>query len=329
MHHGTRRQFITLLGGATAWPLAVRAQQDRLKRVGVLMGSPENSPEVQARLAAFLQGLEKLGWSEGRNIHLDYRFALAGSQMQALAKELVALQPDVILAHATPAAVALHRETRTIPIVFASIGNPIGFGLIASLARPGGNFTGLTTYEASIAGKWLAMLKEIAPSTTRAALVGNPKTTNFDYYQRAIETAARSFTIELVPMPVEKAADIERGIGSFARAAGGGLVVFPDPTTTANSASIIAQAAQHRLPAVYPIRFFVSMGGLMSYGSDRVDELRHAASYVDSILRGAKPADLPVQAPTKYETSINLKTAKALGLTVPPGLLVAADEVIE
>ena len=220
-----RREFILLLGGATAWPLAARAQ-DRVKRVGVLMGSPGNSPEVQARLAAFQQGLEKLGWSEGRNIRIDYRFALSGPQMQALATELVALQPDVILAHSTPAAVALQRETRTIPVVFASIGNPIGFGLIASLARPGGNFTGLTTYEASIAGKWLAMLKEIAPSINRAALVGNPKTTNFDYYQRATEAAARSFTIELVRTPVEKATDVERGIGSFARASGGGLVVF-------------------------------------------------------------------------------------------------------
>jgi ABC-type uncharacterized transport system substrate-binding protein len=325
-----RREFIGLLGGAAvAWPLAVRARQDRVKLVGVLMFSPENNPEIQARLAAFLQGLEKLGWSEGSNIRIDYRFGLAGAQMQALAKELVALKPEVILASGTPAAVALHRETSTIPVVFASIGNPIGFGLIAGLARPGGNFTGLTTYEASIAGKWLAMLKEIAPSINRVALVGNPKTTNFDYYQRGLETAARSFTIELVPTPIEKAADVERGIESFARAAGGGLVVFPDPTTTANSASIIAQAARHRLPAVYPIRFFVSRGGLMSYGSDRVDELRQAASYVDSILRGAKPSDLPVQAPTKYETTLNLKTAKALGLTVPAGLLVAADEVIE
>jgi putative ABC transport system substrate-binding protein len=325
-----RREFITLLGGAAAaWPLAARAQQDRVKRVGVLMGSPENNPEVQARLAGFLQGLERLGWSEGRNIRIDYRFGLAGLQMQALAKELVTLQPDVILAHSTPAAVALHRKTSTIPVVFASIGNPIGFGLIASLARPGGNFTGLTTYEASIAGKWLAMLKEIAPSINRTALVGDPKTTNFDYYQRAIEAAARSFAIELVPTPVEEAADVERGIGSFARVSGGGLVVFPDPTTTANSATIIAQAARHRLPAVYPIRFFVSMGGLMSYGSDRVDELRQAASYVDRILRGASPADLPVQTPIKFETAINLKTARALGLAVPDKLLVAADEVIE
>ena len=325
-----RRRFITLLGGAAALPsLAARAQQDRVKRVGVLMGSPENSVEVQARLAAFRQGLEMLGWSEDRNIRIDYRFALAGPQMQVLAKELVALQPDVILAHSTPAAVALQRETRMIPVVFASIGNPIGFGLIASLARPGGNFTGLTTYEGSIASKWLAMLKEVAPIINRAALVGNPNTTNFDYYQRAIDTAARSLTIELVPTPIEKAADVERGIGSFARASGGGLVVFPDPTTTGNSASIIAQAAQHRLPAVYPIRFFVSMGGLMSYGSDRIDELRQAASYVDRVLRGARPADLPVQAPIKFETAINLKTAKALGLAVPDKLLVAADEVIE
>jgi putative tryptophan/tyrosine transport system substrate-binding protein len=327
-----RRELILLIGGAAAaWPMTARAQQpDRVKRVGVLMGAtPENNPEVQARLAAFLQGLEELGWAVGRNIHIDYRFAFAGVQMEALAKELVALHPDVILAHATPAAVALHRETWTIPIVFASIGDPIGFGLIASLARPGGNFTGLTTYEASIAGKWLAMLKEIAPSIKRAGFVGNPKTTNYHYYLRAAEAPARSFTIELVPILAENVADIERGIGSFARVSDSGLVVLPDPTTTANSASIITQAAQHRLPAVYPIRFWVSNGGLMSYGTDRVDELRQAASFVDRILRGANPTDLPVQTPTKFETAINLKTARALGLVVPDRLLVAADEVIE
>jgi putative ABC transport system substrate-binding protein len=325
-----RRDFITLLGGAAAWPLAARAQEaDRMRHIGVLMGASENNPEVQARLAAFLERFEKLGWAEGRNIHIEYRFALADPQIEAVAKELVTLQPDVILAHGPFAAVALHRETRTIPVVFASIGDPIGFGLIASLARPGGNFTGLTTYEASIAGKWLAMLKEIAPSIKRAAVVGNRRTTNYDYYLHTIETAAQSFAIELVPTLVENAADIERAIGSFARLTQGGLVVLPDPTTTANSASIISQAAHHRVPAVYPIRFFVANGGLMSYGSDRVEELRQAATYVDRILKGQKPADLPVQAPTKFELAVNLKTARALGLTVPSTLLATADDVIE
>jgi putative ABC transport system substrate-binding protein len=327
-----RREFITLFGGAAAtWPLTVRAQQaDRVKRIGVLMGAmPENNPEVQARLAAFRQGLEKLGWAEGRNIRIDYRFALPGAQMEALAKELVALHPDVILAHATPAAVALHRETRTIPVVFASIGNPIGFGLIASLARPGGNFTGLTTYEASIAGKWLAMLKEIAPSTARAALVGNPYDGDFDHFFRAAESAAQSLAIDVAPIRVESAADIERAIEAIARVPNGSLVLPPDGTTIQHRDLIIALAARRHVPAVYAFRFFVTAGGLMSYATDLVDQYRQAAGYVNRILRGANPADLPVQAPTKFETVVNLKTAKALGLTVPPAMLVAADEVIE
>jgi putative ABC transport system substrate-binding protein len=325
-----RREFITLIGGGAAWPLVARAEQpDHVKRVGVLMGALEKTPETQARLAAFRQGLEKLGWAEGRNIHIEYRFALGDSQIQALTKELVALQPDVVLAHGPFAAAALHRETRTIPVVFASIGDPIGFGLIASLARPGGNFTGMTTYEASIGGKWLAMLKEIAPSVRRAAVMGNRRTTNYDYYLHSIEAAAKSLAIELVPTLVENAADIERAIGSFARVSDGGLIVLPDPTTTANSASIISQTAQHRVPTVYPIRFFVANGGLMSYGNDRIEELRQAAAYVDRILKGEEPADLPVQAPTKFELAVNLKTARALGLSMPPALLATADEVIE
>jgi ABC-type uncharacterized transport system substrate-binding protein len=325
-----RREFIGLLGGAAvAWPLAVRARQDRVKRVGVLMFSPENNPEIQARLAAFLQGLEKLGWSEGSNIRIDYRFGLAGAQMQALAKELVALKPEVILASGTPAAVALHRETSTIPVVFASIGNPIGFGLIAGLARPGGNFTGLTTYEASIAGKWLAMLKEIAPRLTHAALLANRKTTPYDYFLQSARAVTQSLAIDLVPSHVETAADIEHAIESVARVPDSGLVLPPDVTTVTHRDLVIALAARYRLPAVYPLHLFVVAGGLMSYGTDQNDMFRLAASYVDRILRGDQPADLPVQAPTKFETAINLKTAKALGVVVPPGLLVAADEVIE
>jgi len=325
-----RRKFLATLGGAAAWPLAVRAEQpDGMRRIGVLMGLAEDDPEIRARFAAFRQGLEKRGWSEGRNVRIDYRFAPASAQVQVLAKELVALQPDVILAHTTPVTAALQRESRTIPIVFAAVSDPIGSGFVASLPRPGGNMTGVMHYEASVIGKWLAMLKEIAPRLTRAALMGNPKTTPFDYFQRAAEVTAPSLGIEPVPTLVENATDIERAIASFASAPNGGLVVIPDVAAVVHRDLIIALAARHRVPAVYFARYWVAAGGLMSYGNDFVDAFRQAASYVDRILRGDKPADLPVQAATKFETIINLKTAKALGLTVPPGLLVAADEVIE
>jgi putative ABC transport system substrate-binding protein len=326
-----RRDFITLVGGAAAWPLAARAQQDRMRRIGVLMGFAEDDPEVKARLAAFRQGLEKRGWSEGRNVRIDTRFAPAGALAQAVAKELVALQPDVILAHSTPVTAALQRESRTIPIVFAVVADPIGSGFIASLPRPGGNITGVMQYEASVTGKWLAMLKEIAPSLVRAAFVANPQTaTYYDYYLREGKALGPSLGIDVVLSPVKNdAADVERAIESFARAPNGGLVVPPDITAVVHRDLIIALAARHRMPAVYFLRLFVAAGGLMSYGVDFVDLFRQAASYVDRILRGDKPADLPVQAATKFETTVNLKTAKALGLTVPPGLLVAADEVIE
>jgi putative tryptophan/tyrosine transport system substrate-binding protein len=327
-----RREFITLLGGAVvAWPLAVRAQQaDGMRRIGVLMALAEDDPEAKARLAGFRQGLEKRGWSEDRNVRIDIRFAPATAQAQMLAKELVALQPDVILAHSTPVTAALQRESRTIPIVFAALADPIGSGFVASLPRPGGNITGVMQYEASVTGKWLAMLKEIAPSLVRAAFVANPKTaTYYDYYLRAGAALAPSLGIEPVSTFVENATDIERAIESFARAPNGGLVFFPDVTGGAHRDLIIALAARHRLPAVYFARYWVAAGGLMSYGIDYVDTWRQAPSYVDRILRGDKPADLPVQAATKFETTVNLKTAKALGLTVPPGLLVAADEVIE
>jgi putative ABC transport system substrate-binding protein len=243
---------------------------------------------------------------------------------------LVDLQPDVIFTHSTPLVAALQRESLTIPIVFAAVADPVGSGLVASLPRPGGNITGVTQYEASVTGKWLAMLKEIAPSLLRAAFVANPKTaTYYDYYLRAAEAVALSLAIDLVLSPVENAADIERAIESFASAPNGGLVVMPDITPLVHRNLIIALAARHRLPAVYYSREYVAAGGLMSYGNDLVASFRQAASYVDRILRGDKPADLPVQAATKFETVVNLKTAKALGLTVPPGLLVAADEVIE
>ena len=329
-----RREVIRLLGAsvAAAWPLAVRAQQpERMRRVGVLMGLAEDDPETKARLTGFRQGLEKRGWSEGHNVRIDYRFAPAGAQAQVLAKELVALQPDAIFANGTPIVAALQRESSTIPIVFAGVADPIGSGFIASLPRPGGNITGVMQYEASVTGKWLAMLKEIAPSLVRAAFVANPETAPFyGYYLREGKALGPSLGIDVVLSPVKNdAADIERAVESFARAPNGGLVVPPDITMIVHRDLIIALATRHRMPAIYSFRFFVAAGGLMSYGVDQADLFRQAASYVDRILRGDKPADLPVQAATKFETAVNLKTAKALGLTVPPGLLVAADEVIE
>jgi putative ABC transport system substrate-binding protein len=325
-----RREFLGVLSGAAAWPLAARAQQRGLRRVGVLAALAEDDPQMQAQLAGFRQGLERLGWSAGRNVRIDYRFAHANAdQHQALAKELVAQQPDVILAHLTPVAAALQRETRTIPIVFVGVSDPVGSGFVASLARPGGNLTGLLLYEESITGKWLAMLKEIAPRMVRVAFVASPKTPTYGYFLRAAEAVAPSLAIELMPSPVETAADIERAIESFARAPNGGLFLPPNSITVLHRDLMVALAARHRLPAVYPFRLFVAAGGLMSYGTDQVETFRETAVYVDRILRGAKPADVPVQAPIKYETIVNLKVAKALGVDVPPSLLVRADEVIE
>ena len=327
-----RREFITLVGAAAAArPFPASAQQaDRVRRVGVLTSFAENDPVNQARVAAFQQTIERLGWSEGRNIRTEYRFA-AGQydQFQRLAKDMVALQPDVILAQTTPIATALQRETRTIPIVFVYVSDPVGAGLITSLARPGGNFTGMLLYEQGIAGKWLEMLKEIAPRLARAAILGNPKSGPYSYFLRYLQAAAPGLAIELVPSPVASAADIERTVESFAREPNGGLLLPPDQTTISQRDLIVALAARHRLPAVYAIRTFVASGGLIYYGVDEIDAIRQASIYVDRILRGAKPADLPVQAPVKYETVLNLRTAKALGLDVPPTLLVRADEVIE
>jgi putative ABC transport system substrate-binding protein len=329
-----RREFITLLGGAAvAWPLAARAQQrDRVHRIGVLMGLAEDDPETKARLAAFRQGLEKRGWSEGHNLQIEYRFARASSADQArpVAQELVVAQPEAIFAFGTPVITALQQQTHTIPIVFAGVADPVGSGFIASLARPGGNLTGVMQYEASVTGKWLAMLKEISPALVRAAFVVNPQTASYyNYYLRTAVRLSQSLGIELVPTLVENAGEIERAIESFAVGSKGGLIVPPDISNVTRRDLIIALAARHRLPAVYNNRVFVADGGLMSYGVNFVDMCRQAAPYVDRILRGDKPADLPVQAATKFETILNLKTAKALGLTVPPGLLVAADEVIE
>ena len=327
-----RREFISLLGGAAAtWPIAANAQQpERMRRVGILMSGTESDPELQARVAVFRQALEQLGWSEGRNIHIDIRFAaIRTDQYSALANEMIALHPDVILGHTTPVAAALQRESRTVPIVFVNVSDPVGTGLVASLARPGGNITGLMLYEEGITSKWLALLKEIAPHLKRTALVANPISTPYDYFVRSAKAVAPSLALDLVPSPIANAADIEHVIETFARVPDGGLLVLPDGTSIQHRDLIIALAARHRLPTVYAYRFFVAAGGLMSYGTDVIDQNRRAAAYIDRILRGAKPADLPVQAPTKYETVLNLKTAKALGLDVPPSLLVRADEVIE
>jgi putative tryptophan/tyrosine transport system substrate-binding protein len=327
-----RRDLILLLGGAAAaWPIAAGAQQPvRVKRIGILFPGAQSDPNMQERVAAFLQTLEKLGWSEGRNIQIDIRFA-AGKpdQYGPMAKELTTLQPDVIFAYSTPIAAALQRESRTIPIIFVNVSDPIGSGLVASLARPGGNVTGLMLYEEGITGKWLALLKEIAPQLERVALMANPNTMPYDYYLRSAKATAPSLGIEVVPNPIANAADIAHTIESFAQTPNGGLVVLPDGTSILHRELIITLTARYRLPAVYAFRFFVAAGGLMSYGTDILDQYRQAASYVDRILRGVNPADLPVQAPTKYETILNLKTAKALGLTVSDKVLVAADEVIE
>jgi ABC-type uncharacterized transport system substrate-binding protein len=321
-----RREFITLISGAAALPISVRAQQlDRIQHVGMLVAFEDPAIEV------FRNELERLGWSEGRNLHVDYRYAPAGAQVEALAKELVALQPDVIFAQSRPITSSLQQATRAIPIVFCYVIDPIGAGFIANLPRPGGNLTGFMVYEPSVVGKWVEMLKEIAPQTARLALLGNPKTAvYYDYLLHAAEAAALQFGIEVIPSRIENsAADIERAIAAVASLPNGSMVVLPDSTTNVNHDLIISLAARNRLPTIYTNRFFVAAGGLMSYGVVAIEQYRQAASYVDRILRGAKPSDLPVQTPTKYETFLNLKTAKALGLTVPPGLFVAADEVIE
>jgi ABC-type uncharacterized transport system substrate-binding protein len=326
-----RRDFITLISGAVVGrSLAARAQQ--MRRIGVMIALPEDDPELKKWLAAFREALERLGWSDGRNVRFEYRFAPGGAHAQEFAKELLALQPDAILAFSTPVTAALQRETRTIPIVFIGIADAIGQGFVPSLAHPDSNLTGLTMFEASVSGKWLEMLKEIEPQLARAAFVVDPKTAPYyDFYMRGAKSVAPSLAIEPVLVPIaDDATNIERAIASFAHdARKGGLVVPGDSTTNAHRNLIISLAAQHHLPAVYLNKFFVTAGGLMSYGVDWVHEFGQVAFYVDRILRGAKPADLPVQAATKFITTLNVKTARALGLPVPPGLLVAADEVIE
>src|SRR5262245_23064947 len=328
----TRRQVITLLGGAAAWPLAARAQRtEQLRRVGVLIGSAESDPESVPRVAALERGLTELGWVSGRNLAIDYRWAAGdAAQMQAFARELVQLHPDVLVASTTPVAAALRRETGTIPIVFVVVSDPVGSGFIASLARPGGNMTGFINIEASLGGKWLELLKEVAPRLDRVAAMFNPDTApHASYYLQPLEAAAPLFAVKPVAMPVRSVADIEQGVAGLGVPPTGGLIVLPDAFTAVQRRVIVTAAATAKVPAIYPFRFMAGDGGLMSYGVDLIDLFRRAAPYVDRILRGNKPADLPVQQPTKFEFAINLKTAKALGIEVPPTLLARADEVIE
>jgi putative ABC transport system substrate-binding protein len=332
-----RREFITLTSGtAIAWPLASRAQQpEGVRRVGVLIGFGEDDPEGQVRLAAFRQGLQAQGWTDGSNLRIDYR-RMPGDQdrIRAAAAELVDLRPDVILAYAPPAVAALRRETSSIPIVFTQVSNPVGAGFVASMARPGGNITGFTSFEITVGGKWLEALKEIAPTIIRSAVILNPDNPAAGGFLGVIEAATASFGIQINPVVLRDASEseriaMERAVEAFAREPHGGMIVLPDFNTVTLRQTIVALSARHHLPAVYPFRYFATAGGLMSYGIDQIDQSRRAASYVDRILKGERPADLPVQAPTKFELVINLKTAKALGLIVPPTLLARADEVIE
>jgi putative tryptophan/tyrosine transport system substrate-binding protein len=326
-----RREFIALLGGAAAWPLAARAQQgERMRRIGVLTPFAANDAEGQARLTAFAQGLHHWGWIVGQNIRIEYRWGDGKADtMRKYATELVALAPDVILASSSAAVAPLLEASRTVPIVFAGIADPVGAGYVESLARPGGNATGFAIYEYSISGKWLELLKEVAPRVTQVAVLRESGIAAGPGQFGAIQALAPSLGVEVRAVDVRDAGDIERALTAFAQGSDGGMIVVGSPAATVQRGLIIALAARHKLPAVYPFRTFVADGGLISYGPDFNDQFRRAAGYVDRILKGEKPADLPVQASTKYELTINLKTAKALGLDVPPSLLARADEVIE
>jgi putative ABC transport system substrate-binding protein len=327
-----RREFITLLGGAAAvWPVAARAQQgDRAWRIGVLLPGDENDPVFKARLSAFTQALTDLGWTDGRNVRMDLRWGRGDTnRIRALAQELVGLHPDVIATNGTAATAALQRETKTIPIVFANVSDPVASGIVPRLDRPSRNITGFANFEATLAGKWLELLSEIAPGLKRAAIMFNPDTAPASAYWPSFETAVRSLKVAPIITSVHTDAEIETAIIALGREPGGGLVVMPEVFTTVHRAPIILAAARNNVPAVYALSEFVKDGGLLSYGVDQVDTFRRAATYVDRILRGAKPGDLPVQFPTKFEMILNLKTAKALGLTIPPSILLRADEVIE
>jgi putative tryptophan/tyrosine transport system substrate-binding protein len=325
-----RREFITLLGGTVAaWPLAARAQQGAIRRIGVLMGFAESDHGAQSGVAGFREELRKLGWMEGRNIEIDTRWATAES-MQSFAKELVALQPDFILTSSTPATAAMLQQTRTIPIIFVMVSDPVGSGFVASLPRPGANVTGFTAIEGSLGGKWVELLKEIAPQVARVVLLFNPAMATYaEYYLRPFKVAAASIGVEAIVAPVHDSSELESVVTTQAREPNSGLIIMPDAFIIGHRAEITSLAARYRVPAIYWSRFFAEFGGLISYGPNGVDEYRRAASYADRILKGATPSELPVQAPIKFELVINLKTARTLGLEIPPTLLVRADEVIE
>jgi putative ABC transport system substrate-binding protein len=329
-----RRQFMTLVGGAAAtWPLVARAQQSsRVRRIGVLMGYAESDPDARAWYAAFREGLQKLGWTPGHNMQIDDRWAIPDDpeSMRRFAQELVALQPDLLLSSTTPTTSALLQQTRTIPIVFAIVADPIGSGFVASFARPGGNVTGFIFTEPTMVGKWLELLKQVAPRTARVAMLFNPVSATYaDYWLKPFEAAAPSFSVEAIAAPVRDRAELEPVIAAQARAPNGGIIAMPDSFADAHRIEITSLVARYGLPAVYPFRFFAQVGGLVSYGVDRTDNFRRAATYVDRILKGEKPAELPVQAPLKFELVLNLKTAKAIGLDVPLRLQQLADEIIE
>ena len=327
-----RREFITLLGGAAAaWPLAARAQQpDRVRRIGALMGFAADDLEGRTRLTAFVQALQQFGWTDGRNARIDTRWGgLNAGDIRKFATELVELAPDVILTSSSAATAPMLQATRTIPIVFTIVIDPVGAGYVDNLARPGGNVTGFTIYEYSMSGKWLELLKSIAPGLTRAIVLRDPAVASGPGQFAAIQAVAQSLGVELRPVDVRDAGEIERAIAAFAQRANSGLIVTGSTGAAVHRELIITLAARHRLPAIYNSRFWTAADGLMSYGPDFLDQFRRAAGYVDRILRGEKPSDLPVQAPTKFELVLNLKTAKALGLTVPDKLLATADEVIE
>jgi putative tryptophan/tyrosine transport system substrate-binding protein len=326
-----RREFITLLGGAAAaWPLAARAQQsERMRRIGVLMTTAADDPEGQARVAAFLQGLQQWGWTVGGNVRIDIRFGADNAATRKHASDLATLAPDVILANSSAAVGSLLQATRTVPIVFAIVADPVGAGFVDSLARPGGNATGFTPFEYGVSGKWLELLKQVAPGVTRVAVVRDPTTAVGLGQFGAIQALAPSLGVEVSPINLRDAGEVEPGITAFVRSSNDGLIVTGSPLALGHRDLIVALAARYKLPAVYPARFFVAAGGLISYGPDFLDQFRRAAGYVDRILKGEKPADLPVQAATRYQLTINLKTAKALGVDLPATVLARADEVIE
>jgi putative ABC transport system substrate-binding protein len=328
-----RREFITLLGGAAvAWPLAARAQQvDRVRRLGILMTQAAGDSEVRVRLNSFRQNLQRLGWVEGKNIRIEYRYAEGqADRARAYAAELVAMGPDVILANGTAILRAFREQASSIPIVFVMAPDPLGDGFVASLSRPGGFITGFTNFEFSMASKWLEILKQLAPPMTRVAMLFNPEAAPYaKYFAQAIENVPAAYRMQLISAPVRAPREIEQTVAEFARQTDGGLLVVPDLFTAGHRDLIVAVVREHRLPTIYPFRYFVERGGLISYGSVTEDVFGRSASYIDSILRGTKPADLPIQQPTKFELVINLKTAKSLGLEVAPTLLALADEVIE